>query len=107
MPKIASARPVATWLEPSVNTRKPNRSEDAAPATAAASTPNHGATCPEIRAVVERHGEAHDRADQHHALDAEVDDPALLGHELARGGKQDRRRHRDDGHERVDDEGQH
>ena len=38
------------------------------------------------------------RADQHHALDAEVEDPGFLGHQLAEGREQQRRRrgdHRD------------
>ena len=46
MPKIASARPVATWLEPSVNTSTANSMEEAAPASAAAITPIQGARSP-------------------------------------------------------------
>ena len=58
----------------------------------------------EIGAVVEGDGEAGHRADQHHALDAEIEHAALLNHQFARRGEQDRRRHADHGDEGVDEE---
>ena len=58
----------------------------------------------EIGAVVEGDGEAGHRADQHHALDAEIEHAALLDHEFAGRGEQDRRRHADHGDEGVDEE---
>ena len=58
----------------------------------------------EIGPVIEGDGEAGDGADQHHALDAEIEDAALFDDEFAGRGKQDRRRDADHGDERVDDE---
>ena len=42
VPKITSARPVATWFEPSDSTRIANNIEAIAPAAAPASTPSQG-----------------------------------------------------------------
>ena len=77
--------------------------EDAAPASAAAITPTQGAQIAEVGAVVERHGEAGHRADQHHALEPEIEHAALLDHEFAGRGEQDRRRHADPKDDGVDD----
>jgi hypothetical protein len=46
------------------------------------------------------HGEAADRADQHHALDAEIQDPGALGDEFAERRVHERRRR---GHRADDD----
>ena len=95
MPKIVSASPVATWFEPRVSARTANSIEDSAPANAAGATPTHDAAVAEVGAEIEGDGEGGDGADQHHALDAEVDDAALLHDELARRREQDRGRDAD------------
>jgi hypothetical protein len=51
------------------------------PAAAAAAVPKHGA------AGRQRDGEADDGADQHHALDPEIEDARFLRHQLAGGGQ--------------------
>ena len=107
MPKIVSASPVATWFEPSVSTRTPKSIEDAAPASAAQQTAEPWREGAEAVAKCQRDGEAGHRADQHHAFDAEIEHAALLDHQFAGRREQDRGRHADHGHQRVDDEGQH
>ena len=85
-------------MEPSDRTRTPNSSEASAPLAAA-----HRDAEPGI-AGLEGDGEAGDRPDQHHALDAEIEHAALLDDEFAGRGEQDRRRHADDRDERRDEE---
>src|SRR6185437_930216 len=58
----------------------------------------------ETRAGFEGNGESGHRADQHHALEPKIEHAALLNHEFAGRGEQDRRRHADHGDERVDEE---
>ena len=87
---------------------KPNSSEEAAPASAAASTPSHGAQ--RAQDVADRSSvtaKPVDGAEQHHALDAEIEHAAFLDHQFAGGGEQDRRRDADDGQERVDEKIEH
>ena len=82
MPKIVRARPVATWLASrvSVSTAKISAS--------AACPPGPPAAMPRMALPVrQRDGEAGDGADQHHALDTEIEHAGALHHELA-----DRRR---------------
>ena len=55
------------------------------PASIATASPSHGSP------VGRGDGEAGDRADEHHPLDAEVEHPGALGEDLAdRGEQQDR-----------------
>jgi hypothetical protein len=54
-----------------------------------------------------RDDEAGDRADDHHALDAEVEDAGLLDHELADGRQQNGRGHDDQGDDEGDGIDQH
>ena len=105
MPKIVSARPVATWLEPSVSTSTANSIDEAAPARAAHEDAEPRRQRADAVAISQGDGEAGHRADQHHALDAEIEHAALLDHEFAGRREQDRRRHADHGDQRVDDEG--
>ncbi len=82
------------------------------PAMAPATTPSQGANVashgmaseycgsPAMKVI----GEAGDRAEQHHALDAEIEDAALLDDEFAGRRQQDRRRDVDDGDDRRDEE---
>jgi hypothetical protein len=91
---MVSARPVATWLAESDSVRKPKISAAAAAASAAQSDSQ-----PMVPGDQHyRHGDH--RADQHHALDAEVEDTGFLHHQLAQRGQQDRRR---SPHQRDDD----
>ena len=81
VPKMVSANPVATWFEDSDSVqhgkdhrgRRPRCCRD-----------HHR----QIRAAgdVDR-GEAGDGADQHHALDPEIEHAALFRHQLAEAGK--------------------
>ena len=87
MPKIDSARPVATWLamqrqrQHGEQQRQRRARQDAAERCRA-----HG------DAGGQRDAEAGDRADQHHAFDAEIQDAGFLGDQLAQGGEHQRRR---------------
>ena len=64
------------------------------PASAAATMPS------EALPVVTVTAKAVTAPDQHHALDAEVEDARALDHELAERGEQQRRRGADDGQQR-------
>ena len=93
VPKIVRARPVATWLAIRLSVRTAKISEASAPANIAASAPSAGTP------VVYPHRETGDRADQHHALDAEIEDAGLFDHQLAERGDEERRRRTGDRHQ--------
>ena len=85
-PRIVSARPVATWLaaRPSVRTPK------TPPAPAPARMPQSAPTRVEPRDVGA--GEAAGGADDHHALDAEIEHAGALDDQFAGRREQQRRR---------------
>ena len=80
MPKIVSARPVATWFASSESVSTPNASAIRSAGERAGGDAEPGAAG--------GHGdrEGGHRAGQHHALDAEVEHARLLDHELAERG---------------------
>ena len=94
-PKRVSARPVATWLRAGTGSSTPKSSASAAPASAAGDEAERRA------AGGHGGGEAGDGADDHHALDAEVEHAGLLDHQLADGGEEERGGREDQAGERA------
>ena len=90
---MVSARPVATWLTASPSVISAKTSDISVPATMPNSAPM------KIEPVSHAPRKAAGRADDHHALDAEIEHAGALGHELAGRRDQQRRRggeHRED-----------
>ena len=88
-PTSVSARPLTTWSAWKWMVMTPWRRLSRPPASMATSSPSHGLP------VDDDGREAGHRADEHHALDAQVQDPGALGEDLA------------DGREEVDGAGRH
>ena len=86
MPRMVSARPVATWLTASPSVSAPKTADIATPATMPQQRADQG-RAGEIGA-----GKAAGRAHDHHALDAEIEHAGALDDEFAGRRQQQRRR---------------
>ena len=85
VPRNVRASPETTWSARRWMVTTPWSRLSAPPASIATTSPSHGLP------VETADGEAGHRADQHHPLDAEVEDAGALGEDLAdRGEEQDR-----------------
>ena len=90
VPKIVRTSPAGTCAARKLSARMLNSSENSAPPIMPPRDPDRRAS------GFHRESEAADGADEHHALDAEVEHAGFLDDEFPGGGQKQRRRRDDD-----------